>query len=50
MSTDINKEKVRACFAHADSGNLDAWRAAIAPGAAIQVNGNPEMTIDRLKP
>jgi predicted ester cyclase len=49
MSTDTNKAKVRAYFGHADSGNLKAWRAAMAPGAVIQVNGDPDMTMDQFE-
>lgn len=49
MSTESNKQKARAYFAHADSGNLKAWRAAMAPDAVIQVNGDPEMTMTQFE-
>jgi response regulator RpfG family c-di-GMP phosphodiesterase len=44
MSTDTSKQQARACLAHADTSNLEVRRAAIASDAAIQVNGDPEMT------
>lgn len=49
MSTRSNKEKVRAYFGHADSGDLTAWRAAMAPDVTVQVNGDPEMRLDQFE-
>ena len=49
MSTQSNKEMARAYFGHADSGNLEALRAAMAPDAVIKVNGDPEMTMEQFE-
>lgn len=49
MSSQYNKDLARAYFGHADSGNLEAWRAAMAPDAVIQINGDPEMTMDQFE-
>lgn len=49
MSPQSNKDLARAYFGHADRCNLQAWRAAMAPDAVIQVNGDPEMTLDQFE-
>jgi steroid delta-isomerase-like uncharacterized protein len=49
MSTEINKQKARAFFDHADRGDMAAWRAALAPDAVAQVNGDPEMSVEQFE-
>lgn len=45
MSTEENKRKAREFFELADNGNMETWRAALAPDAVIKVNGDPEMDV-----
>lgn len=45
MNPETNKQKARAYFELADKGDMAAWRAAMAPDAVVQVNGDPEMTV-----
>ena len=49
MSTETNKQKARAYFDHADKGDMAAWRAAMAPDAVVQVNGDPEMSVEQFE-
>lgn len=49
MSFETNKQKARAFFENHDKGDMAAWRAALAPEAVVQVNGDPEMTITQFE-
>lgn len=49
MSTETNKQQTRAYFDHADRGDMASWRAAMAPDAVVQMNGDPEMSADQFQ-